>query len=244
MTCGIYKLKFNGTDKVYVGQSVNIENRYRQHITNLGNNKASPKLQEAFTRYGIPNLIILLECSISDLDANEEEAIQIFSSVLNGFNHYSSAYEAPTYSGHGYGNSKYSKEQIEEVIELLLTSSMSIVEISEVTGITHNTVGNLSRAESHPWFWELHPDKKTEMLKLLPNRVPNGRKIVSDKLSAKSRGIIYPSIMSPEGEVFTIDNAYSFAKSKGLAPNHFQEVLNGHRKTHKGWKLCPKEQVF
>ena len=54
-------------------------------------------------------------------------------------------------------------------------------------------------------------------------------------------GIIYPTIKDPQGTIYTIDNAYRFAKEHGLAPNHFQEVLNGHRKSHKGWKTCPEE---
>ncbi len=35
MTCGIYKLGFNGTDLVYIGQSENIESRYGSHIFNM-----------------------------------------------------------------------------------------------------------------------------------------------------------------------------------------------------------------
>ena len=32
MTIGIYLLRFNGTHKVYVGQSINIEKRYTDHL--------------------------------------------------------------------------------------------------------------------------------------------------------------------------------------------------------------------
>lgn len=243
MTCGIYKLDFKGTDKVYIGQSVNIEKRYRQHVNILVTTKATAKLQDAYKVHGTPNYSILLECSIEELDDNEEEAISIFNSVDNGFNTYYYANEAPTYSGYGYGNSKYSKEQIIRSIDLLLTTSLTNIEVSEITEVASSSVSLLSRVESHPWVWQEFPDKKEKMLQLLPNRLINGRKVVSDKLSAKSKGISYPSIMDPEGVLYVIDNAYSFAKSRGLAPNHFQEVLNGHRKSHKGWKLCPKELV-
>jgi hypothetical protein len=244
MTCGIYKLDFEGTYRVYVGQSVNIEKRYSQHINNFATSIATSKLQNAYNTYGKPAYTTLLECTIEDLDDNEEEAINIFNSVTDGFNTYYYADEAPTYSGHGGGNSRYCKEQIIQSIELLLTTSLTSSEISEITEVAFGTVSNLARTEGHPWVWQEFPDKKEKMLQLLPTRITNGRKLQSDKLSAKSRGITYPSIMDPEGTIYIIDNAYSFAKSKGLAPNHFQEVLNGHRKTHKGWKLCPKEQVF
>ena len=39
MTCGIYKLVFNGTAKIYIGQSLNIESRYRDHVYFLNKNE-------------------------------------------------------------------------------------------------------------------------------------------------------------------------------------------------------------
>lgn len=54
MTIGIYRLCFNGTDQCYVGQSVNIEKRYKQHLSSFINNKANPKMMEAYIQYGNP----------------------------------------------------------------------------------------------------------------------------------------------------------------------------------------------
>lgn len=237
MTCGIYLLRFKGTDRVYIGQSVNIEKRIRQHYNNLRKQKATYKLNEAFSLYGLPDYEILLECSIEELDDSEEEAISIFNSVDNGFNIYRDTNEAPTYNGYGYGNSKYSQTQILEVIRLLLEGTFIYTEIEEVTGVKSATICTLANCSSHPWVWELYPEFKTKLLSLSDTRKSLGHSFVSDKLSAKNRGINYPSIKSPAGEVFIVDNAYKFAKERGLAPNHFQEVLNGHRKSHKGWKI-------
>jgi len=35
MTIGIYKLVFEGTDKVYIGQSICIEKRFNNHLCEL-----------------------------------------------------------------------------------------------------------------------------------------------------------------------------------------------------------------
>lgn len=238
MTSGIYKLNFTGTDKAYIGQSVNIERRYKEHICNLKHGRANNKLVEAYRLYGTPTLYLLQACSISELDDLEERYIIEYNSVNNGFNIYANAYEAPTYSGYGYGNTKYSKSKILECVLLLKSDELfSLQEVAEHLEINIGTVSNLSRAESHSWLWEEYPEFKELILTRSKERTLKAYTIVSNKLSAESRGITYPKIRDPKGIYHEISNAYSFAKLNGLAPNHFQEVLNGHRKSHKGWRL-------
>lgn len=239
MTCGIYRLIFASTDSTYIGQSVHIEKRYKEHLNNLKSNRASSKLQKAYTLYGTPLLDILLECSIDELDDYEIEAIEIFDSVNNGFNIYSSPNEAPTYTGFGFGNSKYSKAQLLSTVDLLIDKPKLLYpEVADITGVHSSTVYNLANTISHHWLWEEYPEKYLAIKNLSNTRQLLSYKKVSDKLSAKSKGKAYPPIKSPEGIVYIINNAYGFAKDRGLAPNHFQEVLNGRRKSHKGWKLA------
>ena len=236
MTCGIYMLVFEGTDKVYIGQSVNIEKRYKQHLLSMRNRECSPKLLNAVGTFGYPKMEILSECLVSELDEQEDDGIEIYNSVDNGFNTYSRANEAPTYTGkYGYGNTKYPKDIIISALNYLVDTDFTYSQISEIIGIPTATISNISSLLSHTWLREEYPEK----YKLLELKKGNrdSYAVISNKLSAKSKGIIYPLIMSPTGEVFEITNAYSFAKERGLAPNHFQEVLNKHRKSHKGWKL-------
>lgn len=35
---GIYKLNFRGTDQVYIGQSIDVDRRYKQHLYYIENN--------------------------------------------------------------------------------------------------------------------------------------------------------------------------------------------------------------
>lgn len=235
MTCGIYKLVFKGTDKVYIGQSVNIERRYTTHCCTLRNNTANYKLIEAYSLYGLPEYEILSECTTVELDTQEDECIDIYNSVDNGFNIHYTANQAPEYTGFGYGNSKYTKDQILKVFDLLVNTNKTYSNIEELTGVPANSVCNISIGRSHVWLKEDYPAEYIKMHNYIGNR--ETYVVVSDKLSAKAKGITYPSIKSPDGLVYTITNAYKFAKENGLAPNHFQEVLNKHRKSHKGWKL-------
>jgi hypothetical protein len=243
MTCGIYLLNFTGTHKVYIGQSKNLEHRINnQHIKNLENNKASPKLQEAFNTYGYPTYTIIAECLQAELDDLEEAAIGVWDSVNNGFNTYSTVNQAPTWSGFGSGSSKYSKQQIIEVFNLLVTTDKPLKEIAELTQVPVHTITTIASLRSHSWLKEEFPERYLVLVsKTKTRRIVSANSIVSDKLSAKSQGIVYPRIQCPQGNVYVIDNAYKFAKQNNLAPNHFQEVLNGHRKSHKGWRVCHEE---
>ena len=86
MTIGIYRLVFPNTNKVYIGQSTDIEKRFRAHISTFTTNTATYKLQEAYRLYGKPSLEILIECSLAELNNAETEAVQIFNSYKGGFN--------------------------------------------------------------------------------------------------------------------------------------------------------------
>lgn len=242
MTIGIYLLRFTGTDKVYVGQSVNIEKRFKQHLNSLKTEASNSKLLEAYKNFGSPNIEILCDCTIEELNTVEKEAIEIFNAVEHGFNIYEDANSAPNKKGADSGNSKYSKEQIIDTFNYLVDCpEKTFEEIQELTSVSSSVIGKISCLSLHTWLQEYFPDKYLRLRTLVHNRRKPG--IVSDKLSAKTRGIVYPRIKDPKGLIHYIDNATKFAKEYGLAANHLIEVLNGIRKSHKGWKLCPQDQV-
>ena len=81
---GIYKItnKLNG--KVYIGQSINIEKRWRQHINDPGYN-----IHNAIKKYGKENFSfeVLLECSVDMLDVWETDMINLYDCVApKGYN--------------------------------------------------------------------------------------------------------------------------------------------------------------
>lgn len=52
MTCGIYKIYCKENNRTYIGSSNNIERRFREHISNLKNNKHPNKyLQNSWNKY-------------------------------------------------------------------------------------------------------------------------------------------------------------------------------------------------
>lgn len=223
MTCGIYKLNFNNTQKVYVGQSIDIENRFSKHKSALSRLVAAPKLQLAYGTYGIPNLEILIECSISELNLYEKEAIDIFNSVDNGFN---TLYEAgnPVLYGEKAGQSKYTNEQYINVLRLLIcvNPTLSKREIHEITGVSLYTIRHIAALESHVWLKQICPEEYAEL-----QRIKSEQKYY--------RGTQYPKLLSPDGVVYEVKHVSKFAKEHGLLQPKVTDLLNGKRNMHKGW---------
>lgn len=76
---GIYIIRNKVNNKVYIGQSVRIQERLQEHRTNSSN----PHLKRSIHLYGEDNFSfdILCECSESELDDKEKEYIAKFNST-------------------------------------------------------------------------------------------------------------------------------------------------------------------
>ena len=84
MTCGIYCItnKING--KQYVGQAIDIESRFRQHIEADSNSK----IHDAIEKYGVANFEfeIIIRCTKGELDEQEIKFIRLLDTYNNGYN--------------------------------------------------------------------------------------------------------------------------------------------------------------
>lgn len=70
MTSGIYRLNFDN-QAYYVGQSQDLEARWKQHADKFLKGKSAKKMQDAYDAYGMPNATILIECHKDYLDIME-----------------------------------------------------------------------------------------------------------------------------------------------------------------------------
>ncbi len=218
MITGIYKLNFNNTDKVYIGQSLGIEGRIRSHISSFNNEKASPKLQEAHKVYGYRSYDIVLECTASELDFAEEEAIEIFNAINNGFNTLPGA-SVPCSYGSNNGYSKYTQEQYYAILKGLLDNTAR--EVAQNLDVSIFVVRHIAALESHQWLEEEYPYEYSLLRK---------RKEVKNNF-----GKTYSQLLSPSGELYVVNNMTQFALEHGLLQPKVSDLLHGHRKSHKGW---------
>ena len=237
MTCGIYKLNFNGTSKVYIGQSKNIEYRYTQHIYKLNKQTSSRKLQEAYILFGSPYLDILVQCTDAELNVFEKETISIWDSVANGFNTCEENRCPSTRvreRGENSASAIYSNIQIAEILDYLIDQPhLTAKQIEEETGVTVHTIRAISALNEHKWLKDVYPDK----YKILENL--KGIQAKSNKYNSKALGKVYLPLISPEGLVYpSLENVKAFCREHHLQDTNLRLVLNGTRKSHKGWKLA------
>lgn len=91
MKFGIYIIKNKVNNKVYIGQSVDIDKRIKKHF-NLLENKThyNEHLQNAFNKYGRNNFFVdvLEECPVEKLNEREKYYIQLYDSATRekGYN--------------------------------------------------------------------------------------------------------------------------------------------------------------
>ena len=82
--CGIYCIENNINHKKYVGQSINIYNRWQKHLYELRNNiHNNDYLQKAWNKYGENNFSysILEKCSENKLDEREIYYINLYNTL-------------------------------------------------------------------------------------------------------------------------------------------------------------------
>jgi excinuclease UvrABC nuclease subunit len=82
MTSGVYRLTFsNGAD--YIGKSVDIATRWKQHMDKFRAGKATRLMQAAYDAWGEPNAEVLVECHEDHIDIVESCLISRLRPRLN-----------------------------------------------------------------------------------------------------------------------------------------------------------------
>jgi group I intron endonuclease len=103
---GIYKIT-NPKDKIYIGQSKVMEDRFKQY-NNPSSSRVGRKLLNSLNKYGIENhnIDILEECKFEELNEREIHYIRLYNSVEEGLNIDS--------GGKNYKRSKETKTKISQ----------------------------------------------------------------------------------------------------------------------------------
>ena len=133
---GIYKITCNETGKCYIGQSIDIENRWMQHICATKYETDNNKFYNAMRKYGYENFTyeIIEECSNSqeELDNRERYWIEQYNSYYDGYN-----------STKGGQNKAWIYNP--ETIRKMWDEGFTTGEISKILGCGHSTVNNRLR---------------------------------------------------------------------------------------------------
>jgi predicted GIY-YIG superfamily endonuclease len=86
----IYIIRFKGCKRVYIGQTIAPKNRFKYHRSELrAQRHCNTKLQRAYNKYGVDNMIIQVLESVEDstkLNERELYYINLFNSFKGGLN--------------------------------------------------------------------------------------------------------------------------------------------------------------
>lgn len=228
-TTGIYALYFE-PDKVYIGQSLYIETRYRKHKEMLKSGRHyNYKLSEAYVVYNTePELQILEMCKSSDLDRLEIHYIKEFDSVNNGYN---ILWGGNSSSGVSASRSKYSKEEVLSVFTLLTDDRLTNKDISELTELPLTLVESIAYNKRHKWLAEEFPDIRSKIDYIINN---NLRSKECNNYNARN-GVIY-TVIDPNGVEHKFSNIARFAEEHGLNRSHLNQLILGKELQHKKWR--------
>lgn len=148
---GIYAIRNKTNGKVYVGQSVNILQRWRSHRARSKQPNHIDKdlpVYRALTKYGIDNFefIILEECDKEQLNEREIYWIKYYDSYNNGYN-----------ATLGGGNNKnigvkLSEKEVEEIQYLLINTNKSQKEIANKYDLAQSNISQINTGEI--WYNE------------------------------------------------------------------------------------------
>lgn len=225
MTIGIYTIYFPNIDKVYIGQSQNIEQRFNAHKSLFKKGHYNHKMAEAYT-LDVPEYQILLNCSISDLNKNEISFINEFDSIRFGLNiHHGGDAGIPGFSS---GKCKNTREELESAFSLLTDSSLTKDEIIRYSGVPSNVLDNIISKKRHIWLHEYYPEKSVIIASNKHKRASNAQ---------ANRFTTNVILIDPNGVEHVCLNRNKFAKEHGLNSGHLGSVIRKQALQHKGWKL-------
>lgn len=226
MTIGIYSIYWEEQENsIYIGQSLDIENRRSHHLCQMKANKhRNFKIQQLYNKYGIPKHIILEQTTPALLLERECFWINEFNSIEEGLNlthpeHVLNGFKAP--------NSKYPKIVLLQLFRLLRKSELSYQDISELTGVKKTTVVQISSKHKHIWMHEKYPNISQQVELARQQRL-------ATKYDNKYIEYVVKDIVT--NEVHKIQNISKFCKPRNLNIGNFHGMLNG--RTNRCGNFC------
>lgn len=250
MTCGVYEIVNKVNGKRYVGSSVNIEQRWASHRSQLINGKHhSPHLQRAWNKYGIDSFdwLVIVEC-------HESEIICIEQREIDRHSDYNVAPVAGRNSGYRWTEEqreKHSKSKLEYYSIPENRSALDDMRKAHSTDEVRRSISlgtikalsnpsvreKMSQAGRRNWTDVRREEASISSKKKIAR--PEHKSALIKANTGSGNGNynhqIYTFVHDEHGEVETTQNA--LRKKYNLSPSHLSQVCSGKRTHHKGWKL-------
>lgn len=178
LSCGIYKISFKQTNKVYIGQSIRVEDRWTEHIRSSFPEKYALKnerdsglpIHRAIHKYGLDNtkFEIIEICPKEKLDEREQYWIAFYKSDIKQFGYNIAFGGQATFAlkREKHSQAKLTELQVCEIKDLLANDpSLSSREIAAKFHITPTEICHINTGQA--WFDDnrIYPIRSEEISK-------------------------------------------------------------------------------
>lgn len=242
---GIYLITNKVNGKVYVGQSVDIDRRIKEHyrssqpeIYSLKNDRDyKTPIHLAMNKYGIENFSveILEECDKKDLDNKEKYWIDFYKSnnAQFGYNLTEGGQKSFALCGEHHSQAKLSEKEVVEIKDLLKNSNKSIAEISKLfPQVSKATISSINVGNIWNYNEDSYPLRK-------PNYSNPGEKNSQSKFSDEE--VMEIRIKHSNGVKFS--EIYEEYKDKASISS-IKKIIYGESYKHLPiWKSSKKEWI-
>ena len=142
----IYIIRNVINNKVYVGQSSDPKKRFMQHIQEARCRKDNSALHSAIRKYGAENFFcMILESNIENYNERERFWISFYDSISpNGYNIAPGGEDPPIRRGFANNKSKFTREDISQIYEMLRNNFLSIKDIADRFGVSEHTIAHIN----------------------------------------------------------------------------------------------------
>lgn len=183
---GIYKIENLINRKIYIGQSRNIKQRWKEHRYrpfNKNSKQYDCPFYRAIRKYGLENFsfVVLEETSIEDLDDKEKYWIKYYGSnnPLFGYN--------CTIGGESATYTTLTKNQVDE-IRNLLTTKISQQDIAKKYNVSQMTISMINTGQTWPDENIVYPIRTASIMLDVPKYVCDKNLIEQKKYYCKMCG--------------------------------------------------------
>ena len=254
MTCGIYMIQNLANGKIYIGQAVDIEYRWKVHKTKLrGNRHDNTHLQRSWNTHGGDNFefTIICECDENQLNTMEEYYIFELMSYDPDFGYNKS------YGGWSGRPTEESKKKLSESRKGKTHSEETKKKMSESRKGENNGMygkhhteetrkkqsenrANMKK-ENNPFYGKHHTEearkKMSEAHKGKTLSEETRKKLrKSSRRGAKNPKSIPVVQLTLDGELVNIYGSAGEAERNGFEHTTITACIKGRRKTHGGYK--------
>ena len=147
----IYIIRNYINDKVYIGQAIDPESRFRGHISDAKRKAETSAIDGAINKYGAENFYYeILEEKTPDYNEREKYWISFYNSVApNGYNIMRGGEDPPVRKGFANNMCKFTPEDIEDIKRLLLNPSVTLNDIARSYGVAYHTISSINKGKTY-----------------------------------------------------------------------------------------------